>query len=215
MIRRTIEKCGRERGQDPVAKQSGLLLHAQRARSVYAVNTDRAATRTWFNESRTPRSAPLAFQKYLPAKAVFNCNRIFLPTKAVFHWNPLFRFLSPWLFRFILPYPQDSPLKPVSLPTTHIHIDIYRYIYISALYPNNGLRKRACAPNLPPLFGRCFAANIRWNLEPMRVYRSPTRWCLINTRRSRDPSDPADIVCQVHPPSRRVMTFQMISSSFV
>ena len=159
MIRRTIEKCGRERGQDPVAEQSGLLLHAQRPRSVYAANTDRAATRTWFKESRAPHSAPLAFQKYLPAKAAFNCNRIFLPTKAVFHWNPLFRFLSPSLFRFILPYPQDSPLKPVSLPTTHIHI--YISISIGDLYPNNGLRKRACAPNLPCLFGRCFAVKIR------------------------------------------------------
>ena len=93
MIRRRIEKCGRERGQDPVTEQSGLSLRARRPRSV---RFEHRPSREEDVVQRSTRS-PLLFYFFTYKKKLYSI-----------------------IIESI--YLKDSPLEPVGSLTTHAYI---------------------------------------------------------------------------------------------
>ena len=113
MIRRMIEKCGRERQeQDPVTEQSGLSLHVRRPQKCMT------RTPTEPRRRRGSRKHALPIQRR-PFSIIFS-------TKSVFNCY--------WLFRGFLSYLQESPLKLVRLLTTYVCIYIYIYIFWRSLH---------------------------------------------------------------------------------
>ena len=77
-----------------------------------------------------------------------------------------------------------------------------------AHYTNNGLRKRARAvPFVLQLFRREKPLKLGTNVCLGKSYTV----ILTNVRRSHDPFDSTDRICQINPPFRRVVAFRRLS----